>query len=84
MCQAVVCYVSACNNCGHVLNYVEISVEISTNRARTLLFDNREALIRELKSDERKDFLVRYDIKDVGEHVLRCMATFTSPKQDRM
>ena len=57
---------------------------MATQRSRTLLFENRDSPVAELSSEERRDFLVRYDIKDVGEHQLKCMAIFTNPRKERM
>jgi len=63
---------------------VEIVVEVSTVRSRTQLFENRDSPIEELKPDECKDFLIKYDIKEVGEHTMKFLASYTTATKERV
>jgi len=78
------CYISAWNNTEHPILSLGISVDMTTARSRTLLFENREAPIECLEPDQRKEFAIRYDVKDVGTHALKCLVIFVTASKERM
>eukprot|EP00210_Caulerpa_lentillifera_P006038 g5770.t1 len=78
------CYISAWNNTDRPIESLEITVEMVTSRARTLLFENRETPIEIMEPDQRKEFAIHYDVKDVGEHSLKCLVAFASNSRERI
>ncbi|KAK9822650.1 hypothetical protein WJX81_003565 [Elliptochloris bilobata] len=56
---------------------VTIKAELQTERQTTTLYDNSAAPLACLAPGQRHDFIIRHDVKEVGQHTLVCTSSYT-------
>lgn len=59
-----------------------LQAELESTRARAALYDNGAHTVV-LQPGARHDFIIRHDVKDVGQHTLTCSAAYTLPDGER-
>lgn len=70
-------FVSTCNQAPYVLSAMQLKVEVQTSSQRQLLFSRAGGgPSGSLVPAGRADCIVRYELREVGVHILICSATF--------
>lgn len=70
-------YVSTCNQAPYPLGAVQLKVEVQTSSQRQLLLSRAgDAPAGGLAPAGRADCIVRYELREVGVHILICSAAF--------
>lgn len=70
-------YVSVCNQAAHLLNGLGLKVEVQTSSQRQLLLNNAPTgPSATLAPAGRADVIVRYELREVGIHILICSASY--------
>ena len=72
------CYISLCNAAPIKLANVGLKVEVQTQLTRETLSDSStpEASIASFAPQQTLDRIIRYELKDVGIHILICSALY--------
>lgn len=72
------CYISLCNSAPITLSSVGLKVEVQTQLTRETLSDSStaEASIASFAPQQTLDRIIRYELKDVGIHILICSALY--------
>ena len=60
----------------------DVQAELESGRGRVSLYDNASQRAV-LQPGSRHDFVIRHDVKEVGQHTLSCSAAYTMPDGER-
>lgn len=58
-------------------------VDLDTKRTKAVLYDTTSTAALSLAVGGRHDFVVRYDIKEVGPHVMSCQVAYIDESGDQ-
>jgi hypothetical protein len=70
-------YVSVANHTDRVARDVGVKVELQTQRRRVALFDNTATPLSAIQPGASYDFIVEYDLKELGAHTLACTVGYS-------
>uniref|UniRef100_A0A7S0I231 Trafficking protein particle complex subunit 13 n=1 Tax=Phaeocystis antarctica TaxID=33657 RepID=A0A7S0I231_9EUKA len=79
------CYISLCNSAPIQLSSVGLKVEVQTQLTRETLSDSStpEASIASFAPQQTLDRIIRYELKDVGIHILICSALYVDASGEK-
>ena len=79
------CYISLCNAAQIKLTNVGLKVEVQTQLTRETLSDSStpEASIASFAPQQTLDRIIRYELKDVGIHILICSALYADASGEK-
>ncbi|XP_044496975.1 trafficking protein particle complex subunit 13-like isoform X2 [Mangifera indica] len=76
-------YISINNSSTFEVRDVIIKAEIQSDRQRILLLDTSKSPVESIRAGGRYDFIVEYDVKELGPHTLVCTALYNDGEGER-
>eukprot|EP00891_Asterochloris_glomerata_P000556 jgi/Astpho2/556/fgenesh1_pm.00012_%23_2_t len=76
-------YISVSNFSSTPVSSVGAKAELQTERQKVVLYDNSSQVLPSLGPGGRHDFIVRYDVKELGSHTLACSVSYTTAEGGR-
>ncbi|GMH44434.1 hypothetical protein BSKO_12386 [Bryopsis sp. KO-2023] len=80
--ETISCYASLGNYSNQVVSLVDIKAEMQSERSRSYLFQNSTPLPG-MAPGVKRDFTIKFDVKELGSHTLICTSQYTSQDGDR-
>ena len=77
------CYISLGNASSRAVSNISIRVELQTERQRRNIFENTSKPLPTLGPNQRYDFIITHDVKELGTHTLVCSTVYTEGQSDR-